>query len=373
MALPTRRVAAPIIVFAFDRPHYLRRMLASLKAQRAVAFEERQIWLVQDGAVSARSGVRYAEDAVIEESLATFREIFPGGNVLGPEEGNLGIAFNILRGETLAFERLDAELAYFFEDDLELGPHYLHVLDALREATAPHPEVGYFAAYGDHRATLSGRKVHYQSLDHHWGFGLRRSAWRRVREWLKPYYAILRRGDYAPRVHLQVFEWLRTLPVAIDKSSQDAIKALACADLGIARIMTDGVFARYIGEKGASFNEQRYRDMGYDQTQLIDGEDFFLAELRPNRVRVLLEEQRNRYREFRANELEGFLAKYGAKHLDPDRMVTRDDIDGLYRAILDRLPEGEHIYEQFTGKRTLRQMRAAMLSSREFKGRNPER
>jgi hypothetical protein len=366
-----RRIDCPIIVFAFDRPHYLRRLLEGLRAQQGAAFDPRNLHLVQDGAVSPRSGVRYAEDAAIEASLATFRDLFPEGGVLGPEAGNLGIAGNIRRGERHAFETLGAPLAYFFEDDLEPGPRYLHMLERVREAAAAHPAIGYFAAYGDHRRQVAGPKLHWVGLEHHWGFGLAAAAWRRIDTWLAPYYALLDRADYAARSHLQIYAWQRGLDLAVDKSSQDAMKALACAALGIVRVMPDGCFARYIGERGASFSEARFRELGYDRTLLIEREDCFLAPLRPNRVQALLAESDERHRAFRAERLDRFLAEYAARHFDPDRPLAREDVDALYAALLDRLPESEAVYAPLVGRRSARQLRAALLASREYRGRNP--
>lgn len=365
----TEAIEAPIIIFSFDRAAYLHRFCLSLRAQQGVRLDERRIYLLQDGPVSRRSGVRYAEDAAMAESVSAFRSVFPQGHVMASTE-NLGIAFNIRRGETLAFETLGAETAYFFEDDLELGPSYLLMMERLRAALAPFPEVGYFAAYGDHHAAPDSERVRLVPLEHHWGFALRRGAWRRIQEWLAPYFAILAQTDYPNRNHLAVYRFLENQDMAIDKSSQDALKSLACAQLGIARVMTDTCFARYIGEKGASFNERRFREMGYDRMTPEPRGDLPLeAPTRPG-IHEILHRQRTHFRRFREEEFGNFLARYSARHLNPERPVTREEVDQLYCLLLDRLPEGDHIYEQFVGKSTVRRLRNIMLNSREFRGRN---
>jgi hypothetical protein len=368
MAEP-RRVDAPIIIFSFDRPAYLQRFCESLKAQQGVLLDEKRIFLVQDGPVSRRTGVRYAEDAAMAESVAVFRGIFPGSEILASAD-NLGIAFNIQRGEMLAFETLGAELAYFFEDDLELGPGYMVMMERLREALEPFPEVGYFAAYGDHRASPDPNRVQVVPLDHHWAFALRRSAWTRINAWLKPYFEVMRKTDYATRNHLGVYRWLESQDMAIDKSSQDAMKALACAKLGIARVMTDMCFGRYIGEKGASFNEKKFRDLGYDRMEPVSRGDLPIEAPTRARIEAILAQQQALFRNFREREFDGFLQRYSARNYDPERMMTRDDVDSLYRLLLDRLPEGEHLYEQYVGQRSVRQLRGIMFNSREFRGRN---
>ncbi|KAA2212424.1 glycosyltransferase family 2 protein [Teichococcus oryzae] len=368
MAEALQPIEVPIIIFSFDRAAYLQRFCESLKAQQGVSLDERRIFLLQDGPISRRSGVRYAEDAAMADSVAAFRAVFPEGQVLASAE-NLGIAFNIRRGETLAFETLGAETAYFFEDDLELGPSYLLMMERLRALLAPFPEVGYFAAYGDHRARPDPDRVRIVPLDHHWGFALRRGPWKRLQEWLAPYFSIMEKTDYQSRNHIGVYRWLEGRAMAIDKSSQDAMKALACADLGIARVMTDMTFARYIGEKGASFNERRFREMGYDRMVPVERGDLPVEPPTADSIRAILAGQQAHFRNFREREFDGFLRRYSARNWDADRPATREELDSLYALLLDRLPEGEHIYEQYVGKAPVRRLRDIMINSREFRGR----
>lgn len=364
-----RPITTPIVIFAFDRPHYLRRFCESLAAQQGVTLNQRRIYLVQDGAVSPRSGVRYAEDAVLADSVAAFRAVFPRGQVV-PSQDNLGIAFNIRRGETLAFEALDAEWGYFFEDDLELGPAYLLMLERMRDAVAERPEVAYFAAYGEHRRPSDPDRPNHVWLDHHWGFALRRAAWLRISDWLAPYFEILRRSDYQHRDHLAVFEFLRQQEMAVSSSSQDALKSVAAATLGLLRTMPDLCFGRYIGERGASFSPERFRALGFDRTPLITRTDIALPELTEARASKLLADQQAHYRRFRTEQLEPFLADYTRRHFTPTRLVDRAEVDGLYRLLLDRLPESEAVYEQNVGRRDLAGLRRDILGSAEYRGRN---
>ncbi|MBO1073269.1 hypothetical protein [Roseomonas marmotae] len=365
-----RKVTTPIVIFSFDRPHYLRRFCESLRAQQGVELNERRIYMVQDGAVSPRSGLRYASDAVLEECTAIFRDIFPRGQVLASRE-NHGIAFNIRRGEALVFETLESDLGYFFEDDLELGPAYLLMMERLKDAVAGRPEVGYFAVYGEHRRPSDPAAPKLVWLDHHWGFALRRDAWQRISRWLEPYFDILARSDYQHRDHYAVFRFLQRQEMAIDRSSQDALKSVAAAQLGLVRVMTDLCFGRYIGEKGASFNPERYRELGYDRIPLITRTDIALPELTEERAQSLLQAQQEHYRRFRAREFDAFLAAYATRHWEADRLLSREDVDDLYRLLLDRLPESEAVYEQNIGRNTFRTLRGAILKSQEYRGRNP--
>ncbi|HEU4825046.1 MAG TPA: hypothetical protein VFS85_01120, partial [Dongiaceae bacterium] len=92
-----------------------------------------RIHLFQDGAVNRYSGVRYADDSAIEACVRLFREVFPRGHVHASVP-NIGTCENFLRAERFAFVTLKAPVAYFFEDDLVLSPHYVSALDVLRRA-----------------------------------------------------------------------------------------------------------------------------------------------------------------------------------------------------------------------------------------------
>jgi hypothetical protein len=371
MAMTLRAIETPIVIFSFDRPHYLRRLCQSLKAQQGVELDERRIILVQDGAVSRHSGVRYAEEARLAESVEVFRESFPAGKILRSEE-NLGIAFNIRRGEALVFETMKAELGYFFEDDLELGPAYLLMMERLRDAVADRPEVGYFAVYGQHRSRPDQDKpLQLVGLEHHWGFGLRREAWQRIDAWLAPYFEILSTTDYPRRNDVEIFRFLQRHSMACDVTSQDALKALAAAANGIARVMTDVCFARYIGEKGASFSEAHFQRMGYHRTVMAERTDLALPALSAERSAAILDEQQQRFTAFRTQQLDRHLAQFAARNFNPERLLRRDDVDDLFRLLLDRLPEEESIYTLYVGRQTVRELRASIVNSRDFRARLP--
>lgn len=373
MSGTARRFAAPVIVFAFNRPDYLRRVCLSLRAQRRREVEDGQVWLVQDGAVSPRTGVRYAEEAEINASIATFREVFPGGGVLDPSGRNHGIADNILRGERLAFQALRAEWALFLEDDLELGPDYLEVMERIAELTEPFPEVAYFAAYGDHRHRYDPRAIEWIECDHHWAFGLRRSAWQRLHGWLEPYYALLEGQDYQARRHLSILRWQAGFDMATDKSSQDAMKMLGCAQLGLTRVMTNITFGRYIGERGAHFSADQFQQLGYQNTEVatLDGREFWpFDQAVSDRIAAVT---RERCLSFRRNGFDAFFERFAGRNFDPERLATRAEIDALYGTLLDRLPENETIYGKYEGRSSVLALRRTIMDSAEFRRKNPPR
>ena len=93
----------PIVIFSLDRPDYLERLCRALVAQTQIRPDPARVILMQDGAVSPRTGIRYGRPAQMQRCVQVFRAAFPQGQVLSAEH-NLGIADNILRGQRHVFE-----------------------------------------------------------------------------------------------------------------------------------------------------------------------------------------------------------------------------------------------------------------------------
>ncbi|WP_372624520.1 hypothetical protein [Falsiroseomonas sp.] len=364
-----RRVTRPVILFAFTRPDYLRRLCLSLKAQQGVELPDAQVHLLQDGARSRRSGVLYGDPARIAESIAVFRELFPGGHVHASPD-NLGVAMNILRGERLAFLSLKADIAYFFEEDLELGPCYLAMLEALAGLLGRDPRSGYFAAYGDHQREVDPAAPRLVPLEHHWGFGLTRRCWQAMQPLLKPYHEIVAQYDYRFRPDLRIVELYRDRPVSSLQSSQDVAKTLACAELGFARVNTDVGYARYIGEQGESFRPGRFETLGLDRMQVATAMPERLPDAGPDLLDRIIAEKREACMAHRRDAYEPGLADLRTRIANPDRIATAEDMGWLWRLIMDRAPPPERYHAQNEARRTVRQVRRALLRSREAQGKS---
>jgi len=366
---PSPPVTTPIVIYAFNRPDYLERLCLSLRAQQGVTLDETQVHLLQDGAVSPRSAVRFAEDAAIEANIAAFRRIFPRGQVHAAPE-NLGIALNLQRGEALVFETLKAEVGYFFEEDLELGPCYLAMLEAIRAQMPAHPQLGYFAAYGNHRAPGDPRRPGFIPLEHHWGFGLTRRCWKAMQPWLAPFRQIWRESDYQARPHLRLVEVYLDKAVASTQSSQDVSKTMACADLGFARVNTDVCYARYIGKQGQSFSAASFARHGFEGTEVATMLPPEPPRLTAPQLEAFIQAKRAHHARIRQEQLEPHLAEMRKRLFNPDRLATRADIEEIWRVLMDRLPDDESYYERNVGQRTVRQIRTSLLRGREARAKS---
>ena len=259
----------PIVVLSFNRPHYLRPTLESLREQRP-GIDQGRVHLFQDGAVNLYSGQRYADDVSIEQSIEVFREFFPGGHVHA-SLANIGICENFLRAEQFVFKTLNAPVAYFFEDDMVLSPHYISALDMLRRALCGR-RVGYFNACGAFASDLDEQTARHDQLiamGHLWGFGLKRSHWLAMQLKLEPYYQLVVGRDYLGRSHDAIRAYFRTLGISHHATSQDAAKVLVTHALGSWQASTFPCLARYIGKEGLHFTADTFEKYGLHNTVLF--------------------------------------------------------------------------------------------------------
>ena len=259
----------PIAVISFNRPDYLGQLLASLAAQQP-AINPHRVHLFQDGAVNRYSGIRYAEDADIAASLALFREFFPQGHVHASPD-NIGLTENILRAETLVFERLRAPVGYFFEDDLVLSPHYVAALDLMRRAFARIDRIVYYNANGDYSASLEKQRSNARRLmymGHFWGFALKRTHWLRMKPILADYYRLMTGRDERIGSREEVKALFRSWgkSQAHPHTSHDSAKDFLTHLMGRWCASCCPALGRYIGARGRHFTPSIYSEYGFDKT-----------------------------------------------------------------------------------------------------------
>ncbi len=362
---------SPIVVMAFNRPALLKTVLESLKAQAGAEIEQRSIALMQDGAVNKYSRIRYAQDDDIRESVNVFRSVFPRGTVLASPE-NIGVCENFRRAEDYVFNHLNADCAYFFEDDMVLSPVYLQVMDRLKTAALGARIVAYFAAYGDYyadAASIKQRREEFMTLDHHWAFGLFRHQWSRMQTFLADYYSIVVGNDYSRRDHQAIYDLYERQGASPRGSSQDAAKAFACARLGLWRCRTVTPYAQYVGAVGAHMSQDQYEALGFDRTIMEQDAPTRLRFPAETQIHRAIEEERELFSGIFRNELTDLRKGLGRK-LNPVRLCTEEDVRLAYEILLHRCPEQAGIYEDSVGVRTVIELVRSILGSSEYKGLN---
>jgi hypothetical protein len=364
--VPSGPVPVPIVIFSFDRPHYLDVLCRGLLAQTQARVDPTRVCLAQDGEVSALTGHRHAMPARLRRSVEVFRQHFPEGQVLAAPH-NLGIAENVLRGQRHVFETLDCDIGYFFEDDLEPGPFYLAALEAMRHATEPFADqVGTFAAYGPAKDPEPGPSIGLRQLGHHWGFGLRRQAWRRIHDRNADWWAEVRRNDYRARNRLRLYRLWQQRDLASSAVSQDAASELACAELGLARLNTSVCFGRYIGQEGEHFTPGVFRKLGFEGMRWSEGDRFTMQPVTGDQVARIAATAQATLRAFRRNRLEPLIAEMEAERDDPDRIATEAEIVALWHLMLDRRTVPPAMLKQHAGRTRIRDLRRMIVRMREF-------
>jgi hypothetical protein len=351
---------------AFNRPPLLKAVLESLRAQQGAAIEQRQIHLFQDGAVNKYSRLRYAQDQDIQGSIAVFKEIFPAGIVHASPQ-NIGVCENFLRAEEFVFTELAAECAYFFEDDMVLSPAYVAMLDRLQWYCRGARMVAYFAAYGDYYADAAAneeRRDQCITLDHHWGFGLFRHHWSRLRNQLEEYYAIVVGNDYSRRDHQAIYDMYRRLGGCPRGSSQDAAKAFFAAQLGLWRCRTVLPFARYTGKEGAHMSTAQFDALGFDNTVIATEPLERLKFPSEDEMRASVEEQKQLFVDILRDEI-GTLTAGLDRMLNPSRLATPEELEGLYSLLLHRMPEPA-AYANRAGRYSVFDISQAIMRSPEY-------
>jgi hypothetical protein len=294
----------PIAIMSFDRPDYLRQVLASLRAQTQT-LDDRHVHLFQDGAVNA-SGERFAKDEAVKECIELFRAFFPRGKVWRSRR-NIGIALNFKRAEERLFANARNTHVYFFEDDLVLHPSYLDLLDHMAALTATYePAVGYFTVHGNFRIEDSEQIRRRRELDlmgHNWAFGLRRSHWLNMQPLLAEYYRSLGTAPYRRLPARQIIARMRALGVPLNVASQDDAKKAITYALGAVALGTVQVAARYIGERGLNMEPALYKALGYAEARWIEPLTSAFELPNPEQLQRLLEIDQ-KAREVRWRELQ---------------------------------------------------------------------
>jgi hypothetical protein len=199
-----------------------------------------------------------------------FRKKMPHGTAF-PAPANLGVCANYVRAEDHVFSEMGAEAAYFFEDDMVLSPHYLTMMDRMRDFAARESGIGYFAAYGRHTLDLAQQRARANQvtrLSYHWAFGLTQQHFRELREWLMPYYALSAGRDYKRRPAEEILAHYRALGVPLTITTQDHMKKVGTYMLGRIAINTTPCFGKYIGEEGLHARPHIYERKGYEATEL---------------------------------------------------------------------------------------------------------
>jgi hypothetical protein len=266
-----KEMTIPICILAFNRPHYLKTVLLSIKQSIEFTGVDCNINLFQDGSFSNYDDEHVCAEEITNENKRVFESIFPNGTIHGSSV-NLGIAKNFDRAERFVFETLASPYAFFFEDDMVVDKFYLQAMQDLGRYAIEDERIGMFAAYGFSVRTPTDEQ-HKNSrllahMNHNWAFGLSRDFWKRRQPFVDEYLETVGEVDYRKKylVTQKVEKLHSKLGFRSNVISQDMYKALVTAHLGAVRLTTFPNRARYIGERGLHTNPEVFKKGGYAET-----------------------------------------------------------------------------------------------------------
>jgi len=250
-------------ILAFNRPQYLRRLVASLEMQTDLCDCEFHLFL--DGAVNQASGKRRAEQKDIDACGRLFeRARLPNKHIHWQEHNvNIGIA-SLEATDTLAstYERIMQ-----LEDDLVLSPDWFRLARILYDELEEHPDVYSFSpGFIRHRLRSEDaadmERIVY-SWHHMWCECLTADRWARIRDYYMEYHAIIAKEDYLSRVLDQIRDFFDSLGMPPRLAlSQDGAREMACRRSGMRRARCAVNRSLSIGKKGIHFRPRLYDEMG---------------------------------------------------------------------------------------------------------------
>ncbi len=242
------------------------------------------------------------------------------------------------------------------------------MMERLRVLLSPHPNAGYFAAYGHPRLTGDPAAPQLIPMEHLWGFGLFRSCWEAMQPLLAPFFAIYAQVDYQMRPQRRLMELFAQRPLSASATSQDAARAVACAELGFARVATDVCYARYIGETGQNFRPDLFAERGFNRMTVADELPARMPQPTEKGLAAIHAAQHGRWATHRITEYDARLAELRATTFDPHRLVTREEVEWLWRLLLDRVPPEDYLAEA-VGRHSLQTVRRDILRSPEARAK----
>ena len=284
----------PIAILSFDRPHYLRAVVESLRPQISPSDP---VILFQDGGYNRFSERQKGDPMAIRACVAIFKSIIPWGEVQFAAD-NLGIAANYGRAEHHLFEDLGAEAALILEDDLVLSPRYLDVLRPLLRIALQDERIGYVSAYGNLWASAREQHRHRRELlpmHENWGAAFTRKSWLAEQPLRQAFNKLLAGRDYSHRDHDAIKTFYAERGWTNIVTGQDSIRWISCVERGAIRLTTFTCHARYIGIEGDNSIPSLYRAARHGRSTIYDGR---LPRLRPPSDRTMaiwLEEERARF------------------------------------------------------------------------------
>ena len=289
---------APIVLTAYNRPDYFKKVLNSISSQ----CWDRDVYCVVDGP-------RYKEDLeLIKQSFSLSKEIIPHCETVIANQ-NQGVAGIMKYAREIAFK--DNDFMILVEDDSVLQPHYLQQLDLLIEKFKKDERVAMINCFGEHHRSKKSHRYSYIDyskeednkcsaedqklnkdklilMDHMWAYAMRRSSYNKILDIMQGFWELIPQ-EYRARPHGKILEYMSQFGIDPQKivSSQDSCTSSALIARGMIKISTFTNNFKYIGEVGEHSRPNNFRDAGWSDQDVYDSyqENFMWDENIFNEIR----------------------------------------------------------------------------------------
>lgn len=240
-------------VISFNRPQYLKKVVASLKKQ---TIKNVDYFLFQDGVRNRWSRKITTPKELVDQSIQAWGGL---GEVFA-ERDNIGNAHNQLRAIDYLAERYENFL--IVEDDAVLGRDYIKVCLILY---SQYRSRDLFSVNGGFRrlGTAMGKAIYTNTKEQkstHWFAELYNAKqWRELRPYYMRYFDLVKSVDYRLRPTLKIKKLFHSNGFMIPQSSQDAGRDFALFLAHKRRLTLEVNRGFYIGAQGMHFTESTYK------------------------------------------------------------------------------------------------------------------
>jgi len=262
-------------IIAFDRPNYLRRLLASLEAQTDLEGVDFHLYL--DGAVNPVSGVRYGKQKGIDTCARIFNMAKLPNKFIHIREANANIGIASFE----ATEQLAAtyERVMQMEDDIVLSPHWFRLARILYDELEAHPDVYSFspAFRRTHRKEIDAQYMDTVTYgwNHMWCECFTADRWQRIRPEYMEYHELISEVDYIERFEepIQKLYARKGMRPGLARS-QDGGREMTIRLNGMRRAALAVNRAIGIGQRGIHFTPEIFKRLGFEnQAPFIFADD----------------------------------------------------------------------------------------------------
>ena len=278
----------PIVLTAYNRPDYFKKVLESLSPQ----CWDREVYCFIDAP-------RFQQEIpAVQKCINLSKEIIPHSKNFIPKV-NLGVAGIMKLSREMVFKK--NEFLILIEDDSVLQPHYIQQIDRLIELFKDDERVAMINCFGEHhrskkshrysyinyidnldsKTTLKDQKKNKDKLilmDHMWAYAMRRSSYQKILDIMEGFLALLPQ-EYRARPHLKILEYMSQFGIDPNKivSSQDSCTSSALISRGMIKVSTFTNNFEYIGEVGEHSRPNNFREAGWcDQDVYTSYQDDFI-------------------------------------------------------------------------------------------------